>query len=361
MVRMSDYKKLALMKTVVCRTGRRTDIRYVNVRHHPIHIHDGCEILYLIKGRLNVKISYETYRLEEGDFLLINPYETHALEDAGSENGNIAAIIQCGEELYGKKDGILMWQATLYNKDSHLHQQVKTMIREILAADMKTGDGSGRQTDEKLRDLLDFLKNNYNIENYDIVREEKNEFAENQMLSRRINSIIVYLCHHYDESPTLQAIADAHGVSRYYLSHMIRRAFGFSLQELLGIMRAERAELYLLATDWPAGVISDKVGFSSYQYFNKYFKMCFHMSPVKYRKAKAADTPGKTGFDEEAVSVEKAFGTMEGGGSETVTITLSLSEGGCVVQMGDRRLRLSGGDSLCLEERDVKEGIYIKK
>ena len=85
------------------------------------------------------------------------------------------------------------------------------------------------------------------------------------------------------------------------------------------------------------------------------------MSPVKYRKAKAADTPGKTGFDEEAVSVEKAFRTMEGGGSETVTITLRLSEGGCVVQMGDRRLRLSGGDSLCLEERDVKEGIYIKK
>ena len=96
-----------------------------------------------------MKISYETYRLEEGDFLLINPYETHALGDAGSGNGNIAAIIQCGEELYGKKDGILMWQATLYNKDSHLHQQVKTMIREILAADMKTGDGSGRQTDEK--------------------------------------------------------------------------------------------------------------------------------------------------------------------------------------------------------------------
>ena len=111
MVRMSDYKKLALMKTVACRTGRRTDIRYVNVRHHPIHIHDGCEILYLIKGSLNVKISYETYRLEEGDFLLINPYETHALGDAGSGNGNIAAIIQCGEELYGKKDGVVSGHA----------------------------------------------------------------------------------------------------------------------------------------------------------------------------------------------------------------------------------------------------------
>lgn len=46
----------------------------------PIHMHDGPELMYVLKGESEVKISFRSYHLKAGDFLLVNSCEAHSIK-----------------------------------------------------------------------------------------------------------------------------------------------------------------------------------------------------------------------------------------------------------------------------------------
>lgn len=50
-----------------------------DVESIPLHIHDGVELLYVVRGRARVKISFNFYEMNPGDFLLINSFEIHGI------------------------------------------------------------------------------------------------------------------------------------------------------------------------------------------------------------------------------------------------------------------------------------------
>ena len=59
-------------------------------REHPIHMHDCLEIVYVFRGALECKVSLSSYVLREGEFMVINSYETHSLRAIATE-----AVISC--------------------------------------------------------------------------------------------------------------------------------------------------------------------------------------------------------------------------------------------------------------------------
>lgn len=50
------------------------------VKSMPIHMHNGSELIYVLKGELEVKISFHSYNLKAGDFLFVNSYEAHSIK-----------------------------------------------------------------------------------------------------------------------------------------------------------------------------------------------------------------------------------------------------------------------------------------
>lgn len=362
MINYTYYDQFNLMRKITCTPGKRVNVRCVNIRQHPRHIHDGCEILYIIKGSLNVQISYDFYTLQAGDFLIINPYEMHSIDAIKGEEENLAAVIQCSREIYTEKDGILVWQATIYNKENNFQKRIKEALEKIIVIYGEDSDFLNEKIEEKIQEMFVFFRNNYNLKIYNMADNEKNAFADNELLSQRLNQLMVYLYGNHTEPLTLEKIAADHGISKYYLSHIIKQAFGNSLQEMIGMIRADRSELYLLGTDYPMGYISDKVGFSSYQYFNKYFKACFHMSPGEYRKANISDTIAKKSYDEDVISPERAKKELLSGGREKkILITLELPEGNYDINIGSRIIKTGRDKTISVSMADMAEGIRISK
>ena len=187
-------------------------------------------------------------------------------------------------------------------------------------------------------------------------------FAENDLLIQRLNRILIYMYTHYNGALTLEQIAAEHGVSKYYISHMIKQAFGASFQEVLGKIRAERAELYLLGTDLPVGQISDQVGFSSYQYFNKYFKACFKMAPMEYRKRYVQNTILRMGFEETLLESEdmEFRNALQEGDSTKTRITFELPKGKYQIKAGGEVYDAEVEKTISLDHSEVKVLIMRK-
>lgn len=362
MIHDSYYDQFGLMKKIVCPEGKQIEIHYAEIRKHPSHIHDGCEILYVMKGGIKVRISYETYTLESGDFLLINPYELHSIECIEDRDNNLVAAIRCSRELYTEKEGILVWQAPIYKEGSQIQMQIKEAIKTVIKLDTGRIAAPAEKIEEKMQDLFVLLKHYYSAEIYDMEQGEKNVFAENDLLVQRLNRMLIYMYTHFNGPLTLDQIAAEHGVSKYYISHMIKQAFGASFQEMLGKIRAERAELFLLGTDLPVGQISDEVGFSSYQYFNKYFKGCFQMAPMEYRKRYAKNTILRRGceetlFDLDEVSFEDALRQSDCGKAR---IVFELPKGNYQIRVGEEVYETEGEKTISLNETELKVSIIRK-
>lgn len=83
------------------RKGRRGGAFIGQIGLMPIHMHDGTELLYVLKGKLEIQISFHRYQLKAGDFFLVNSYEAHSIK--GRDAAEIL-FLQLDQDLFtGKK------------------------------------------------------------------------------------------------------------------------------------------------------------------------------------------------------------------------------------------------------------------
>ncbi|MFW6211918.1 MAG: helix-turn-helix transcriptional regulator, partial [Spirochaetota bacterium] len=100
----------------------------------------------------------------------------------------------------------------------------------------------------------------------------------------RVRSIITYLQERYDHPISLDDLAAHVGLSRYYVSHLVKEATGLSLQENLGLIRTNRAIHLMFTTDERLVDIALDAGFSHLKYFTKYFKKLYGCAPSEVRE-----------------------------------------------------------------------------
>lgn len=93
-----------------------------------------------------------------------------------------------------------------------------------------------------------------------------------------------YIENHFKENLTLDDLAAAAHVSKYYLVHSFTREYGTSPINYLLTCRIQES-LYLLSkTRLSLSQISDMLGFSSPSYFSQSFRRIQGISPMEYRK-----------------------------------------------------------------------------
>lgn len=64
----------------------------VGINEFAPHLHDELEIVFVVKGCINITISNETFPLNRNDFIIINSKEVHYFNK--EDTGNIVLIIQ---------------------------------------------------------------------------------------------------------------------------------------------------------------------------------------------------------------------------------------------------------------------------
>ena len=328
--------------------------------YHPLHFHDGVEILYVHQGAILVKAFTKTETVKEGQFLANDPYLVHSVESITADtvvtcinisgdyvnesDGIISSIVQRVEdtkEYRRLKDDILEWIRMAYEPDTATDKMLWQMkkifpiIQKILSvALLEAKEGSGT--------MRDAGKNH-----------------------ERITSIISYLFYHHDEPITLDSVSSELYISKYYLSHYIKNAFGYTLKQVLSIIRCQESMIDLLGSRMTIGEIAAKHGFPSVRSYNEAFPRWHGISPAEYRRRHQKETVlyldfagEEVGFDEFSNEEERQVRPDQGYGF-TVDLPRGNYEVLCVENGKDsvnaRLVKLSGKNKNITMDRNSEE------
>lgn len=263
-------------------------LSFLSIKDYPIHWHYATEIIYVLKGTLDVYINSVKYELFEGQIEIINVDEVHHLH---SDNEDNKVLIYHIDPYFFEKYYTDIENMFFYTKSSEIgcqagdeYDELRTYLSRILCEVVQKREDYDNKIEGILVELLYHLINNFNYLIF-----EKEELKEDVNLFQRYHSIYKYISNNYNNNITLQDVADKAFLSPQYLSHEIKYATGYSFTDLINLTRVEESIKLLLSSDKTISEISEEVGFSHIRYYNKNFKLQYKLTPLQFRKKYKVD------------------------------------------------------------------------
>jgi len=249
------------------------------------HAHRDIELVYVIKGQLQVKISNEQYQMSQSDILLINSNEFHSFQ---SDKDNLFVVIHLN---YTELSSHLTQRSLVFHREinnhGYLSQEIKSTIEELLQIYIKRKQNNAE---------LEILEKAYKLSSILTSRLLKNkehlEF-ENQMSTKgqkdRLTDILEYIQVNFSEPLTLDEVASTHFISSPYLSKFFKKRTGKTFSQYLNEVRLAHAVNELTNSVKPLTRIALDNGFPNLSAFNRVFKEYYKQKPLDYRKKNTLD------------------------------------------------------------------------
>ena len=98
------------------------------------------------------------------------------------------------------------------------------------------------------------------------------------------DKVLEYINENLSQKLTVLQISKDTYMPKSSLYNCFRTYFGCTVSEYINLKRTEKAKELLINTSLSVGEISEKLGFSSQQYFSKIFKKAEGVSPARYKK-----------------------------------------------------------------------------
>ncbi|MDL2233882.1 AraC family transcriptional regulator [Ruminococcaceae bacterium OttesenSCG-928-L11] len=253
-----------------------------------MHEHPQMEIMYVSDGRCKVALSDTEYTLREGDYILLDSGVPHRL------------IVERGVPCR-----VLNMEARLCRSDSPVRvellrqsEKYDRFHRAALPAFVGE-DGDGILYDG-LVNLLRLLEQAADAVEIDIqlaslLLETGRQFADRR--GRRTKGIpayikraMDYIGEQFDQDISIDAIAEAAGVSRSHLQRTFHQHVGCPITAKINELRMEKAKYLLDTSTIPIVDIAGSVGFDSRQHFSSLFTRLTGCTPAEYRKRKGNQT-----------------------------------------------------------------------
>jgi AraC-like DNA-binding protein len=269
-------------------SGLPVYVDFVTVKDYPIHWQNAIEILYVLKGTIQVTINEETYDLEENELEIINVDEAHRLYSKDTDNKVLIFYINpyFFEKYYNDIENMFFYTNTSDEgaQETEEYDELRTFLSIILCEIIQKVDNFDEEIEDTLVKLLYHLINNFHY-----LMHEQDELRNNEEQLERYHRIAKYIFNNYNSNITLQDIANKEFLSTHYLSHEIKYATGSSFTDLINLTRVEESVKLLLNTDKTISEISEEIGFSHTRYYNKNFKFYYKTTPLSFRKKYKVD------------------------------------------------------------------------
>ncbi|WP_238881840.1 AraC family transcriptional regulator [Clostridium sp. YIM B02551] len=269
--------------------SRVVDIEYCifmeNESIIPPHWHEQLLLMYIEKGTLELTCGEQKVIANQGEIIIVNPYEIHSIENPNSVVeyyllkldislllGNQPDLrqIMCMDQLLKNR---ILFKNKITN-DNFLVESMKFIINEFL--------------EKKQGYTLAIRGLSYQILTALLRRYAKTipDQAEYDMQYRRVRQIkpvITYIEEHYSEKITLDELSAVIHLSTIHFSRVFKTVTGFSPMEFLNRVRIQKAVQLLLKTDKSIVEIAMDTGFNDGNYFSRFFKKCRKETPSEFR------------------------------------------------------------------------------
>ena len=118
---------------------------------------------------------------------------------------------------------------------------------------------------------------------YDDFVRRVHRSRENPRYSEPIQRCCDYMEMNLDRNIHAQELADLVGYSITYFTRRFREETGFGISDYVKAARIERAKILLETSDSSVQEISDKLGFTTRNYFARCFREITGKTPMEYR------------------------------------------------------------------------------
>ncbi len=233
--------------------------------------HENLELLYFLEGSATVTSNDQRLAVGEGDLAVINANHIHAIS-AVTAIHYIVLIVDRSFCLANHFDTNAVSFRPLV-RDSEISE-----LFGLILAESREEDAPHRIPLFRARVLtvLSLLLRNY--------REEEGAQESATHLLASIKRALGHIHAEYAQPLTLDGLAAAAGISKYYLSREFRRLTGMTVVEYLNSLRCEKAKPLLSGGSASIEEVARSVGFSGATYFARTFKGAVGMLPSEYRR-----------------------------------------------------------------------------
>lgn len=271
-----------MIQPLFCYTDRDIHIHHAcdrrpDERDFPMHTHDACELLGVIRGGGRFIVEDSEYTLEPGCILLTRAGEAHKLcvdTDKTYErvmiNFNYDVIRQIDQD--GRLMSLLndrptgkhnFYRSPDFSGVAGIHSMKGMVAPAVSLADQRLN------ALVNLYALLNAMKDIFSAKMAQETPPEERGIAQR---------IIEYVGEHLHEDLTLDSLSEQFYLSKSQLGRLFKEATGSPLMEYILVKRLMQAKEYILTGVAP-GTASELCGFRHYSNFYRAYKKRFGQSP----------------------------------------------------------------------------------
>ena len=250
-------------------------------------LHNEAVFGLIVSGQMSISIDDRVISLAENDIYFISPnckyrfsdFENAAVEVISLNFSNATAVSQDyipQSIIRALVNGNCSPFAKISPGDAG-YAFMHGAIQEIKAAETQKSDYFQLQVYSRIYGLFYELFANKYIKILDVEMRSKKY--------RALLRVTHYIDEHYSEGVSLEEVAEATGISRYYVSHLFKELMDNTFVGYVNELRLNHAAMLLVTTDSPIIEIASKSGFNNLSNFNRAFKMYFGKTPSSYRKS----------------------------------------------------------------------------
>jgi len=248
--------------------------------------HEQLEILYITQGSMICECNFQHYLCHEGDIVIINPYEAHAV--AFHEEEARYHCLMVDPRLYSGQEDI---SGVKYMKPmSERRVRFRHVIREnehalqVLMALLEEYRAASPAFEIAVKGHLLCL----------LAELFRNEVASDDSQRSRVGaSSIAPALHHiaerYFEDITLDDLANCCCMNRSYFCRRFRTVTGTTAITYLNQYRLAKARAMLITTDYTVSQIALLTGFPDSNYFTRLFTKHYGTAPREMRRLQQED------------------------------------------------------------------------
>lgn len=259
----------------------------------PSHRHDYLEFSYVIEGSGNEIINGVTHPMRPGTFTMVMPYQYHEIHP---DPGQRLSLYNCnfGIHLYAPGEPMpgIDWQSTeaelppFVQMSGDGHERMRRILQELMQE--YTGSEAWKHALIKAK-LMELLVQFDRTRRGTASGEAGSPHTSDRTASRgSIWRVIQHIHAHYQEDLTLSGLAERFGFSIPYLSELFKKTIGQNFVTFVHEVRIRQACGLLVSTEMNVSDIALETGYGSYNTFARIFRETKGMTPVAYRKLKAA-------------------------------------------------------------------------
>ncbi len=249
------------------------------------HSHEVWEIYFVTSGEIEVDVKNELRLYRAGTYTFIPPNVDHCIVRVCTETSYASIRMSYTVD---PGNSIEAWINELFVR--HALQEV-TAPEATLAcfAQLQMLYKAYKEADEsKIWSYLDLTAQSMQFISSILKNiSDLNHFAYGKLITQKnLSPLIIefFMSYLLEHDMTITDLAQSLDYSLSQTHRLIKQKFGRTFRELVQESRMQKAEYYLLRTDYSIQRIAKLLNFKDAKYFNSFFKRESGMTPYRYRK-----------------------------------------------------------------------------